>query len=82
MWYFTKKADSDQRPVLEMAESESEANAARQALSEADPLAVLGSVFEETHDYQFSFPRICGVVSLSDGSEELVWTDGVRTTKT
>lgn len=79
MWYFTKKSGTDVRPTLQMAETESAANEMKQAALELDPTTVLGDVFEESHDYQFSFPRINGAVTLSDGSEELTWTDGVRT---
>lgn len=79
MWYFTRKLSADQRPILQMGESQEAAAAQRQMLLDTFPDAELGEVFEESADYQNTFPHAIGCVANADGSEDLLWSDGQRT---
>lgn len=79
MWYFTMKTATDQRPTLQMAESEEAAIAQKQSLLLQCPTGQFGDVFEETVDYANTFPHCIGSAAIADGSEELLWSDGQRT---
>ena len=83
MWYFTCKTESDQRSRLLMADTREDADASRASLAEEFPDAEISEAFEESYEYQFSFPHIIGYGCTSeDGSDEWFWSDGVKTPKT
>jgi hypothetical protein len=81
MFFFTAKTESDQRPRLISFDTEVDANAARASTLVEFPTAEVGGVFEESHNYPSSFPHVMGIVTNLDGSEDLLWSDGVRTAK-
>lgn len=80
MFYFTMKREIDVRPVLYGGYSvEDEANAETASLLAMYPEAEFGAIFEEASDYRDRYPNVRARVANADGSEDLVWSDGVRT---
>jgi hypothetical protein len=81
MWYFTMKKAGESRPALMVHEEQSAADAAKIALMSEFPGGEFGNVFEESKEYQFTFPHVTGEITRSDGAIDLHWSDGERTAK-
>lgn len=79
MWCLTIKKLTDQRPVLHMYDTQELAEASRVAFVAEFPDAEVSSVFEEDANYRNIYPHVMGLVTNSDGSVDLLWSDGVRT---
>lgn len=80
MFYFTVKRDTDVRPKLVgWYASSDEANLEKAAMAALFPTAEFSNVFEESADYCNTYPHVQACVSNLDGSEDHVWSDGVRT---
>lgn len=81
MFFFTVKTESDQRPHLVQSDTEVGAESVRASTLVEFPTAEVGDVFEESSNYYNVFPHVMGIISNLDGSEDLLWSDGVRTAK-
>jgi hypothetical protein len=80
MFFFTMKREIDVRPILPGGYgTEDEADAARAEQLVLFPEAEFSAVLEEGEDYRNHYPNVRARVANADGSEDLVWSDGVRT---
>lgn len=81
MFYFTAKKTTDPRALLYSSDTQEGADAGHAALLNDFPDAEVGDVFESDLAYQQAYPNVRAIISNLDGSEDLLWSDGMYTPK-